>query len=89
MARLLRKKGNQEEAEEFEDAVDALKEAENCKTPDEVKRKGIFNRLKRIARDLGDPDSKLGKKVAGMANIGEIAGNLTGSISALAQWLGW
>ena len=88
LARLLRKKGHEEDAEELEDAVEALKEVENCENPDDVKRKGIFNRLKRMARDLGDPESKLGKKVAGMANISEIAGNLTGSVSALAQWLG-
>ncbi|MCK5720911.1 MAG: hypothetical protein KAI84_00090, partial [Gammaproteobacteria bacterium] len=66
LAQLLTEGGNEEQAKELKNAAKALEQAEKCKSKEEVKKKGIHNRLKRLAQDLGNEDSKLHKTVKGI-----------------------
>jgi len=89
LARSVAKAGNSEDALELKTAAGALEEAEQCKTPEEVKKKGIAGRLKRLAEDLGDEKSTLHKTVEGIKHGIGIAQDIAGGYNDLAQWLGW
>jgi len=88
LAGSLRRKGEVEEAEALEDAAKALSEAEQCETPNEVKKKGIMNKLKRIVADLRDENSKLYKTVKGIKHGISIAQDIYKCYSEIAQWVG-
>ena len=88
LAGVLKRKGEIEDAEILEDAVEALSEVEQCKTPEEIKKKGIPNKLKRIAEDLGDKNSKLYKTVKGIKHGISIAQDIAKGYNDIAQWVG-
>jgi hypothetical protein len=88
LAGSLRRKGETEEAEELEDASKALSEAEHCKSSDEVKKKGIAGKLKRIVEDLGDENSRLSKTVKGIKHGISIAQDIAKGYNDIAQWVG-
>ena len=88
LAGSLRRKEEIEEAEELEDAVDALSEVEQCKTPEEVQKKGIVNKLKRIVDDLDDKNSKLHKTVSSIRHGIGIAQEIAKDYNDIAQWVG-
>jgi len=88
LAGSLRRKGEAEEAEALEDAAKALSEAEQCKSPEEVKKKGIINKLKRIIDDLSNEDSKLSKTIKGIKHGISIAQDIAKGYNDIAQWVG-
>ena len=88
LADSLRRKGETEDAEELADAAKALVEAEQCKTPEEVKKKGIANKLRRIVEELGDENSKLSKTVKGIKHGISIAQDIAKGYNDIAQWAG-
>jgi len=88
LASSLKRKGETEEADTLEDAAKALSEAEKCKTPEEVKKKGIANKLRRIVEDLGDENSKLSKTVKGIKHGISIAQDIAKGYNDIAQWIG-
>ena len=88
LAGSLKRKGEIEEAEVLEDAVEALSKAEQCKTPDEIKKKGIANKLKRIVTDLGDENSILHKTIKGIKRSINIAQDIAKGYNDIAQWCG-
>ena len=88
LAQSLVKAGNEEEAKELEDAAEALEKAEQCKSPEEVKKTGIANRLKRLVEDLGDENSKLHKTVKGIKHGIGIAQDIAQGYNDIAQWMG-
>lgn len=88
LARKLTKSGNSEEAEELKDAIELLEEAENYKTKEEVKKKGIARSLQNLAKKLGDEDSKLHKTVEGIKNGIGIAQDIAKGYNDIAQWMG-
>ena len=88
LARSVGKAGNSEDALELKTAAEALEQAEQCKSPEEVKKKGIAGRLKRLAEDLGDEKSTLHKTVEGIKHGIGIAQDIAGGYNDLAQWLG-
>ena len=88
LAGILRRKGEVEDAEILEDAAEALSEAEECKTPEEVKKKGITNTLKRIIDDLEDEKSTLHKTVKGIKHGIGIAQDIAKGYNRIAQWCG-
>jgi len=88
LAGSLKQKGETEEADILEEAAKALSEAEKCKTPEEVKKKGITNKLRRIVEDLEDENSKLSKTVKGIKHGISIAQDIAKGYNDIAQWVG-
>jgi len=85
---LLSKGGHKEEAKELESMAEDLEQAEQCKSKEEVKKKGIANKLKRLAEDLGNEDSKLHKTVKGIKHGISIAQDIAKGYNDIAQWAG-
>ena len=88
LSQLLTEGGNKEEAKELENAARALERAENSKSKDEVKKKGIANRLKRLLDDLNNKESGLHKTVKGIKNGISIAQDIAKGYNGIAQWAG-
>jgi hypothetical protein len=88
LAGSLKRSGDIEDAEILEEAAEALDVAEACKTPEEVKKKGVLNKLKRIIEDLGDEDSKLHKTIEGIKKGIDIAQDIAKGYNDIAQWAG-
>ena len=88
LAQLLTEGGNGEQAKELENAAKALEQTEKYKSKEEVKKKGIHNRLKRLAQDLGNEDSKLHKAVKSIKHGISIAQDIAQSYNDIAQWAG-
>ena len=88
LASSLKNNGEIEEAKALEDAANALSEAEQCKTPEEVKKKGIVSKLKRIVEDLGNEKSELHKAVKRIKYGIEVAQKIAKGYNDIAQWVG-
>lgn len=88
LTRRLTKANKTEEVEELKEIVELLEEAENCKTPEEVKKKGIARSLKCLAENLGNEDSKLHKTVEGIKEGIGIAQDIAKGYNDIAQWMG-
>lgn len=82
---LLIQSGKTEEAKELMNIAQALEQVENS-PKEEVKKKGIGNKLKRILNDLGDKESKLYRSVEGIKSGIDIAKSI---IEAGVKVLGW
>ncbi len=89
LAQLLTEAGEKEEAKKLENTAKALEQLEQCKSKDEVKKKGLASRLRRVVEDLGDKDSKLGKTVKGIENGIEIAQSIAKRYNNFADWMGF
>ncbi len=88
LAQLLTESGNTQEAKELENAAIALEQAENSVSKEEVKKKGIANRLKRLVAALENEDSNLHKTVKGIKNGVSIAQDIAKGYNDIAQWAG-
>ena len=88
LASILKRKGNSDEAEVLEETAEVLSEVEECKTPEEIRKKGIANKVKRIVTELGDENSKFHKTVKGIKNGIEIAQEIAKGYNEMAQWCG-
>ena len=88
LAQLLTEGGNKQEAKELACAAKALEQVENSKSKEEVKKKGIANRLRRLLDDLDDKNSRLHKTVKGIKNGVSIAQDIGKGYNDLAQWAG-
>ncbi len=87
LAQLLTEGGNKEEAKELENVARVLEQTEDSKS-EEVKKKGIANRLKRLVDDLNNKGSKLHRAVNGIKNGTIIAQDIAKGYNAIAPWLG-
>lgn len=88
LAQLLTESDNKQEAKELESAAKALEQVENSKNKDEVKKKGIANRIKRLVEALEDKNSMLHKAVRGIKNGIGIAQEIVKRYNEIAGWLG-
>ena len=88
LVRELRNKGSMDDAEELIEAVELLETVEESTSKKEIRKKGIFKKLGRIVKDLGDEDSNLSKTVKGMKRGVEIAQDIAAEYNKIAQWLG-
>jgi len=88
LAQLLAERGNEEAAEELKNAASALEQAEKLKTPEEIKKKGLANPLRRLVETLGDENSGLNTAVRGIKNGIGIAQDIANGYNGIAQWLG-
>jgi hypothetical protein len=68
LANELQENGKADEAEYLEKARKELEGIKGLASPEEIKKSGKFNMLKRIIRDLGDKNSKLYKVATGIRN---------------------
>ncbi len=89
LAQLLIETGKKQEAKELENVAKALEQLEQCKSKDEVKKKGLANRLRRLVENLGDKDSKLGKTVKGIENGIKITQDIAKRYNQIAEWVGF
>ena len=88
LAQLLTETGKKEEAKALENTANALEQLEQCKSIDEVKKKGLAGRLQQLAEDLGDKKSKLRKAVDGVEKGVKISQDIAKRYNAIAEWLG-
>lgn len=88
LADLLDEVGNSEEAETLKNTTNALEKLEQCKTPEEVKKKGLANRLKRLVEDLNNEDSNLRKAVDGVEKGIDVAQDIAKRYNSIAEWAG-
>ena len=88
LATLLTEGNYLEEAEELKNAANLLETVEDCENKDEVKKKGIASRLKRILEELGDGNSKLHKAVKKVKNGVGVVKDLAKGYNSIAQWAG-
>jgi hypothetical protein len=58
-----------------------------CENKDEVKKKGIANRIKRIIDEFSDEKSTLNKAVTGLKNGISFAQDIGKGYNDVAQWL--
>ena len=87
LAQRLTKQGNQDDVEELKETANTLKEVKDVKDKEEIREKGIVNRLKHIVEDLGDEESGLHKAVKGIRNGVSIAQDIAKEYNKIAQWL--
>ena len=88
LARSLSKAGHGEEAVELKTAAEALEKVEKSESPEEIKKTGLANRLKRLVDELADKDSKLHRTVEGIKYGVGIAQDIAKGYNDIAQWLG-
>ncbi|MFC1750876.1 COR domain-containing protein, partial [Pseudomonadota bacterium] len=88
LAHLLTKNGNQEEAEELKTAAELLEQAEQCDSPEDIKKKGIANSLRRVVEELNDEQSTLNKSVKGIRKGIGIAQDIAAGYNKIAEWVG-
>ncbi|MCK5829765.1 MAG: hypothetical protein KAH20_05635 [Methylococcales bacterium] len=88
LAQLLTEAGEKEQAIELKNTAKALEQLEQCNSKDEVKKKGLANRLQRLVENLGDKDSKLGKTVKGIENAIKITQDIAKGYNKIAEWVG-
>lgn len=89
LSQLLTEAGNKEEAKDLENVATVLEQVETSKNKEEVKKKGIANRLKRLVDDLNNKESKLHNIVNGVKNGVSIAQDIGKGYNDIAQWVGW
>ena len=88
LAQSLTDDGKKEEAKELQNVSKALEQAENCENKDDVKKKGIAAKLRRLVADLENEDSKLHKTVKGIKSGIGIAQDIAKGYNDIAQWAG-
>jgi len=86
---LLKRKGEIEEAEELEEIIDTLTEAEQCKKPDEIKKKGFINKMQRFFKNLENENTNLHRAVKIVKNGVSIAQDIAKGYNEIAQWVGF
>ena len=84
LAELLTEGGNKQEAKELENVAKAMEQSENITSKEEVKKKGIANRLKRLVTVLEDKGSSLHKTVKGIKNGVSIAQDIAKGYNDIA-----
>ncbi|MBE0662296.1 MAG: hypothetical protein IH597_07500 [Bacteroidales bacterium] len=87
LARRLEKQGNKEDAEELKETAEILKEVKDITDKEEIREKGIAQRLKRIVEGMGDEKSRLHKTVKGIGKGISIAQDIAKEYNKIAQWL--
>ena len=87
LAQLLMENGNKEEAQELHKTAELL-QTEEGSPKEEIKRKGVFNRVKRIIEELGDENSKLHNSIEGLKYGIRIAQDIGQTYNNIAQWAG-
>lgn len=88
LAQLLNEGGSEEEAKELENAAKLLEQVEECQTKEEIKKKGIGNRLKRIVDEIGEEGSNLHNAVKKIKHGVGIAQDIAKTYNDIAQWVG-
>lgn len=87
LARQLIKAGKKDIANEITEASELLAEVEDCKNPEEIKKKGILRGLQDFIEKLGDEKSTLFKTVKGVEKGIDIVQDFAKEYNKIAQWL--
>ena len=88
LAQLLIENNNKEEAKDLEMAAKELDQIRDNEDAEEIKKKGVFNRIKRLVDELTDEKSNLHKVVKGIKNGINITQDIAKVYNSGAQWLG-
>ena len=73
-----------DEKEKVDEAVNKL---DNCKTKDEIVKSGALNKVGRFLKECHNPDSDIGKVLAGVKYAATIIKNLAGKYNKIAKWV--
>lgn len=87
LSQLIQETGFNDQAQSLSSVANILEQAETYTKPEEFKKKGIANRLRRIIDELSDDKSTLNKTVKGLKNGINIAQELAVEYNKLADWL--
>jgi GTPase SAR1 family protein len=88
LAQLLIENNKKQEAKDFQNAAKELDQIKGNENKEEIKKKGVFNRIKRLVNEFTDENSNLHKVVKGVKNGVSIAQDIAKTYNAGAQWLG-
>jgi GTPase SAR1 family protein len=83
----LSENGEEEAAKELEIAAKALEEVENETKPEQVKKKGVWSRLKRTITNLNDPTSTLHQAVKLLKNGKALAKGIMDTYEKVSPWI--
>jgi len=87
LSQMIEEAGLHEESQSLSNVASALELAESFTTPEEFKKRGTANRLKRLINELGDESSTLNKTIKGVKNGINIAQELAAEYNKLADWM--
>jgi len=73
-----------EDAEKVDQATEKLG---SCKTKDDVVKSGALNKIGRFLKECHDPNSEIGKILAGVKYAADIVKNLAGKYNKIAKWV--
>lgn len=88
LSQLLTEEGKNTEATELANVAKFIEQTEQCKTKEEVKKKGLADRLKLLIDKLSDENSSLHKTIKGLEYGVEKAQEIAEGYNKIAQWLG-
>ncbi len=83
----LSENGEAEAAKELENAAKALEKVENETNPDQVKKKGVWNRLKRTIANLNDEKSTLHQAVKLLKNGKALVKGIMDTYEKVSPWI--
>ena len=73
-----------DEQKKVDQAVDNL---DKCQTKDDIVKSGALNKLGRFLKECHDPDTKIGKVLAGVKYAANIVKSLAGKYNKIAKWV--
>lgn len=85
---LLKRNGEAEYADEIKNIAETLETTRTCDTPEEVIKKNIPKKIKRVLDELSNEDSKLHKVVKGIKHGVDVVQDIATGYNEIAQWVG-
>lgn len=73
--------------EQCEKASNALEELDACKTKDDIIKSGALKKIERFLKECNDPESEIGKLLAGIKYSAGIIKDLAGKYNKIAKWV--
>jgi len=88
LSQMLIEEGEEGFAMDLMNILKSLEGAEQCKSPQELRKNGIANRLQGFVNNLSEKDSKLNKAVKGIKNGISVAKDIAKEYNNIAEWCG-
>ncbi|EMX0193795.1 hypothetical protein COJ87_19875 [Bacillus cereus] len=72
--------------EDIEKMATALESVDNLNSKEEIKKSGVFSKIKRILEELSDPESSTGKVISGTKYGYSILQDIADKYNSIAEW---
>lgn len=72
--------------EDIEKMATALKSVDDLNNKEEIKKSGVFSKIKRILEELSDPESSTGKVISGTKYGYSILQDIADKYNSVAEW---